>query len=81
MIGAGQNECLRIVQRDAEAVSEWFDYAAYCQYRERGMRQQAFDSLNRFIGTAKTWPLSDRKKIIFVKHCVVIPAILWPEYG
>lgn len=35
-------------------------YADYCRLRDKGMRKEAFDSLGKFIDTARKWPLHDR---------------------
>lgn len=64
MIGSGQNECLRLVQRDADAVPEWSEFAAYCRNRESGLRRRAFDHLNHFILVAKQWPYERRKSFV-----------------
>lgn len=64
MIGSGQNECLRLVQREADAIPEWSDFAAYCRNRESGLRRRAFDHMNRFIAVAKQWPFESRKSFV-----------------
>jgi hypothetical protein len=64
MIAAGQNECLRFVQGEADKIPEWSDFTAYCRNRERGLRKNAFAELNRFIIVAKQWPLESRKSFV-----------------
>lgn len=46
--------------QEIESNSELADYAKYCVLREKGLRKEAFSNLNRFIGSAVTWPLSKR---------------------
>lgn len=64
MISAGQNECLRLVQREANAIPPLSDFGAYCRDRERGLRKSAFDHLDRFIKEAKQWPFGTRKGFV-----------------
>ncbi len=39
-------------------------YAKYCEYREQGTRKMAFEELDRFIESARTWHLEKRFRFV-----------------
>jgi hypothetical protein len=43
---------------------ELSDYANYCNLREKGLRKEAFISLNKFIESTRKWSLQQRYKFV-----------------
>jgi hypothetical protein len=62
MIGIGQNECLRAITAEASAKEAWSAYARYCRDREAGLRRQAFQHLETFLASAKSWSFDQRSE-------------------
>lgn len=65
MITKDQNIALKTVANAASVNPDWADYVNYCLDREKGLRKQAFKSLNAFLIATKAWTLD--QKIGFVK--------------
>ncbi len=43
---------------------EWTDYATYCAEQERGLRRQAFTTLDRFIAQMERAPFAERRRFV-----------------
>ncbi|OAI56438.1 hypothetical protein AYO49_04295 [Verrucomicrobiaceae bacterium SCGC AG-212-N21] len=54
-------QTLKKVAEGAEARPEWADYAAFCLELEKGLRDQAFATLERFIKQMEQASFSDRR--------------------
>lgn len=63
-----QNIALLNVAEGANKNPRWKDYAQYCYYREKGLRKEAFQFLNKFLKASEAWILKDR--IEFVKFLI-----------
>jgi len=70
MIAKNQNKALLIVAESVKDNSDWIDYMHYCLDREKGLRKEAFDHLNKFIDLAINWPID--KKIKFLNQILPI---------
>src|SRR5579863_657916 len=55
-------QSLKDVASEASAVPEWADFATYCTEQQRGLRQQAFVALERFISRVEAAPFEERKR-------------------
>ena len=53
-------EGLKSVYDNLKETPEYLDYANYCNYKEKGLRKQAFNYLNEFIDVAVKWDLEER---------------------
>ena len=49
MIAKDQNKALLIVANSVKDNPDWIDYMHYCIDREKGLRKQAFNHLNKFM--------------------------------
>ena len=57
-------QTLKEVATEASNTPEWGDYAAYCAEHERGLRQQAFSILDRFISSLEGAEFTDRRRFV-----------------
>lgn len=64
MISPTQNDALKIIANAAQRNTDWTDYVNYCLNREKGLRQEAFKSLEIFL--KKMQKCSFEQKKIFV---------------
>lgn len=55
MIAKEQNSALLIIGNHARVNPDWIDYANYCLNREKGLRKEAFQNLNKFLESSKFW--------------------------
>jgi hypothetical protein len=65
MITKNQNIALLTVGKASQVNPDWADYANYCLAREKGLRSEAFEYLDKFLKSTDHW--ADEKKIEFVK--------------
>lgn len=65
MIAKDQNIALLSVGNAALQNPDWADYSHYCFNREKGLRKEAFNNLNKFLKSAESWALE--QKINFAK--------------
>lgn len=64
MISESQNKALIIVGNAANEYKEWKKYAEYCFLRARGLRKEAFKTLNEFLIDSEQWEETDRIKFV-----------------
>jgi hypothetical protein len=57
-------QSLKSIAVEATAEPEWSDYATYCTDYERGLRRQAFATLDAFIVRMKCAPFAERKRFV-----------------
>lgn len=57
-------QTLKEAATEASESPDWADYAAFCAEYERGLRPQAFKSLERFIGTIERAPFEARRRFV-----------------
>jgi hypothetical protein len=57
-------QTLKDVAVDAATSPEWVDYAAFCLQYERGLRGQAFASLDRFMSWMERAPFPERRRFV-----------------
>jgi hypothetical protein len=55
---------LKDVGEEASMSPEWEDYALFCSEYERGLRQQAFTTLGRFMQTLERAPFEERRRFV-----------------
>lgn len=55
---------MRLIASEAEREPAWHAYAHYCRERERGLRKQALQNLETFVGTAERWPFESRLSFV-----------------
>jgi tetratricopeptide (TPR) repeat protein len=60
MISSDQNIALLTVANSAKENPLWLDYSEYCNYREQGIRKEAFKKLELFINSTKKWTFEQR---------------------
>lgn len=64
MIAEDQNKSLIILAKSAANNPAWVDYANYCLNREKGLRKEAFISLNIFLKNTETWTVEQKKDFV-----------------
>lgn len=64
MIARSQNTACLSVADEADKVPAWKKYARYCCLREKGLRKQAFESLDSFITEATQWDFPSQKTFV-----------------
>jgi len=57
-------QTLKEAATEASGSADWGDYAAFCAEYERGRRPQAFNSLERFMGTIERAPFAARRRFV-----------------
>lgn len=65
MIADDQNKALKIVAESAVDNPQWIDFVDYCIKREKGLRKDAFKTLDKFLKSTTDWTLDE--KIGFTK--------------
>lgn len=64
MIAEDQNKSLIILANSASINPVWIDYVNYCFNREKGLRKEAFNSLNIFLKSTESWTFEQKKDFI-----------------
>ncbi len=64
VIAQTQNHACLALAGEADKVPAWKDYAQYCMLRERGLRKQAFLSLNSFLAESGRWSFDAKKTFV-----------------
>jgi hypothetical protein len=57
-------QTLKDVAAEARTVPAWADYAAFCEEYERGLRREAFDTLERFTSSIERAPFAERQRFV-----------------
>ncbi|MGB8733190.1 MAG: hypothetical protein WCC99_18215 [Candidatus Sulfotelmatobacter sp.] len=57
-------QTLKDAAADAATVPEWADYGAFCTEYERGLRREAFTTLERFICSFEHAPFAERRRFV-----------------
>ncbi|UPT66263.1 MAG: hypothetical protein M0D57_17565 [Sphingobacteriales bacterium JAD_PAG50586_3] len=70
MISQSQDTALVIVAKGA-LLHGWKDYAEYCLAREKGLRQEAFTCLDKFMAQVGTWTFDE---------CITFIKFLFPHF-
>jgi len=57
-------QTLKDVATEARTVPAWADYAAFCEEYERGLRDKAFNILERFTSSMERAPFAERRRFV-----------------
>jgi hypothetical protein len=57
-------QTVKDVAADASTSPEWTDYAGFCSEYERGLRRQAFTTLERFVSSLARAPFVERRRFV-----------------
>lgn len=62
---------LKEIPPQASVSPEWADYEIFCSQRTRGLREQAFQTLDRFIAPFEKKPFAERRRFVsWVLHWI-----------